>query len=188
MSKQVLEPEIKEEKEGKPEEEIIAPKIINALLQKGIDFDITVNNPSIFHRLKILPKIRIFKIYPACAGVLLNISEIILTMENIGDLDNDENLFETGLKNIIANKDKMLDVVSLAVLNRKISNPYLMVRKWLIKRFLDRNISTNELLQLIQIALMQMGVTDFLASTVSIKRMNLMGTAKQRQPLSTGGK
>ncbi len=185
MSKKVLEPEIKEPE--KSEEEIIAPKIINALLQKGIDFDITVNNPSIFHRLKILPKIRIFKIYPICTGVLLNISEIILTMEKFEDLDS-EDLFETGLRNIVANKDKILNIIALAIMNREINNPYLALQKWRLKRFLNWNTSTNELLQLVQIGLAQMGVTDFLALSVLIKRMNLMGTAKKRQPLSTGGK
>ncbi len=185
MSKQaVLDKPEKEVSEGKTEEEIIAPKVINALLQKGIDFDITVDHPSILHRLKILPKIRTLTIYPIKLGSLFNISKIILTMGNIEDLDN-EDLFETGLKNIIANKDKMLEIVTLAILNRKISNPYLIMRKWLLKRFLDRNISSNELVQLVQIALLQMGVTDFLASFVSIKRMNLVEA--KRQPLSTGG-
>ena len=117
-------------------------------------------------------------IYPVNLGTLYNISKIILTMKNIEALDN-QDLFAVGVQNIIENKDKMIEVVALGILNRKIVTPWSRLKKWLLCRFLDNNLTSNELLKILQLVIVQMDVTDFLASSASVKRLNLVEVAKE---------
>lgn len=164
---------------GKPEKNVetkvagkIAPGIIQTMLQNGVDFEITSGR-----------KTRKFIIYPINLGTLFNISNIIVTMGDIALPDGD--VFSVGIKNIIDNKDKMIEIVALAILNKK-QSIWTRFRKRLLVRYINRNMTAKELLKLIQLVIVQMDVTDFLASFVSIKRLNLV-EAKSKETLLTTG-
>jgi len=68
------------EKENKQ----IRQNAVNSILEKGVDFTITIQNKNIFHRLNLIPSERKFIIYPIKMGALLKISKILL------DLNTDE--------------------------------------------------------------------------------------------------
>lgn len=145
-----------------------APEILRTILQDGVDFEVTN------HRKKP----RKFIIYPINLGTLFNISKIILTMKDIESLDGDD-LFVIGVKNIADNKDKMLEITALAIMNRRIVTPLGRLKKWRLKRYLDNNLSAGELLKLVSLVIAQMDVQDFLASFVSVKRLNLVEAKKK---------
>ena len=148
-------------------------EIIRTILQEGVDFEVTAGKKS-----------RKFIIYPINLGTLFNISKIILTMKELELPEGD--VFAIGIKNIVENKDKMIKVVALGIMNQKLT-PWMQFKKWLIVRYLDRNLTAQELLRLVQLIILQMDVTDFLASFVSIRRLNLV-EAKSKGNTSTTGK
>ena len=171
-----------EEREKPTENEVekITPEIIRTILQDGVDFEITVRQRNLFHRLKLISQKRKFMIYPFNLGTLFNISKIILTMKEI-ELPENEDLFATGIRNIIENKDKMVEIIALGIMNKKISMPWDRVKKWWIKRYINNTLEPRELLKIVNLVIAQMDVADFLASTVSIKKLNLVGTAKEKK-------
>ena len=151
----------------------IAPEIIRTILQEGVDFEVTAGRRK-----------RKYIIYPINLGTLFNISKIILTMKEIELTEGD--VFAIGMKNIAENKDKIVEIVALAILNCRITF-WFRFKKWRLIRYLNQNLTAQELLRLIQLILVQMDVTDFLASFVSIRRLNLV-EAKSKENMSTTGK
>jgi len=150
---------------------------IKTILDNGVEFDVTVNNPCILHRIGLLPKEKTFKIRPIRLGTLLNISKQLSYMEST-EIDDDIDLFQAGIAEIIKHKDKILTVVSLALLNRR-ETWFTKIRLYLLKRYLNDNLTPKELLQLLILVTNQMDVRDFLASTVLIKKLNLVETEKK---------
>lgn len=155
---------------------------IDSILEKGVDFKITVQNKNILHKLNLIPTERKFVIYPIKMGTLLKISEILLdldTDELVGVMKNEDkeiNLLDLGAKNIIENKDKMIKMIAYGIVNRE-KEP----SKRLIK-FLNENLTAKEGLKLMTVIVQQMDVNPFLASLVSIKGMNLLQTKKKETP------
>lgn len=156
----------------------MAPEIIRSILQKGVDFEVTVNHKNIFHRFKIVPVSRTFIVHPINLGTLFNISEIILKMKDI-DPSESGDYFMTGIESISENKNKMLEIIALGILNRRITGIFDRIEKWRLKRFFDSNINAYELLNIVRLIIEQMDVTAFLASIVSIKKRNLVEAKKE---------
>lgn len=154
----------------KKEKPQIGTEMIRTILQDGVDFEVTSDKKS-----------KKFRIFPVKLGTLFQMSKIIMTMKPVDAKDTDD-LFAIGIQNIIENKDKILEIIALAIFNQKNPNKF---KKWYLKRYLNDNLTTEELRNLINLVISQMDVTDFLASSVSIKRINLIETAKQ-EPLTTG--
>ena len=154
----------------KKEKPQIGTEMIRTILQDGVDFEVTSDKKS-----------KKFRIFPVKLGTLFQMSKIIMTMKPVDAKDTDD-LFAIGIQNIIENKDKILEIIALAIFNQKNPNK---LKKWYLKRYLNDNLTTEELRNLINLVISQMDVTDFLASSVSIKRINLIETAKQ-EPLTTG--
>ena len=160
----------------------IRQNAIDSILEKGIDFTITVQNKNIFHKLNLTPSKRKFVIYPIKMGTLLKISEILLdldTGELVGAMKNEEkeiNLLDLGAKNIIENKDKWIRMIAYGIVNSE-REP----SKNLIK-FLNENLTAKEGFKLMTVVVQQMDVNPFLASLVSIKGMNLLQTKKKETP------
>ncbi len=153
------------QKEDATPKEKTGPEIIRTILQEGVDFEVTAGKKS-----------RKYKIYPINLGTLFNISKIILTMKELELPEGD--VFAIGIKNIVENKDKMIEVVALAILNRRLT-ALVWLRKWWLTRYLNRNLTAQELLRLVQLVILQMDVTNFLASFVSIRRLNLVEASRK---------
>ena len=163
-------------------------KTARAVLQKGVDFNIDVANPGFLHKIGVLPATRMFVIRPSSLGPLFDIAELLCSMEQIDVEDVKQDLHEAGLRNIIANKDIIVQVMALSILNREISGPWLKFRKWCLVRFLDKNLSCAELVQLMVLVTAQIGVTDFLSATVLMKKLNIIETVIEKKDPSISGK
>lgn len=155
---------------------------IDSILEKGVDFTITIQNKNILNKLNLTPSKRKFVIFPIKMGTLLKISKILLdldTDELVGAMKNEDkeiNLLDLGAKNIIENKDKMIKMIAYGIVNSE-KEP----SKNLIK-FLNENLTAKEGLKLMTVIVQQMDVNPFLASLVSIKGMNLLQTKKKETP------
>jgi len=164
--------------EANPSKEI-KQDAIDSILEKGVDFTITITHKNILHKLNLMPIERKFVVYPIKMGALLKISKILL------DLDTDElteamknkgkevNILDLGAKNIVENKDKLILMIAYGITNCE-KEP----SKKLIK-FLNDNLTAKEGLRLMTLVVQQMDVSPFLASLVSIKGMNLLETKKK---------
>ncbi len=150
--------------------------IIPTLLQQGTDVTVSVSEKNILHRLRILKSEKKFTITPIKLGTLYKISHILLDLESdeIKNLKTikDEAILELGLKNIVANKDKLIEVVGLGLVNCKQGPTKRLLN------FLNDNITVEELLKLTILIVGNMDITRFLACTVSAKKINLLGTEK----------
>lgn len=166
----------------KPTLEIEGKKrVVDAILESGVDFTVRVDHPNLLHKLGILKKKRIFKIFPIKLGAVLKISRILVDLEQEAFLlegEGDEaiirnaDLIQTGLRSIVKNHEKLLQVISIAIMNSDQDPPKSLIR------FLNRNMTTGSALQLLNLVIRQMSIDDFLACMVSVKGMNLMGTRK----------
>ena len=155
---------------------------IDSILEKGVDFKITVSKTNIFHKLNLIPTQRKFVIYPIRMGSLLKISQILLdldTEELLGVMKNeskDVNILDLGAKNIVENKDKLIKMIAYGIVNSEKEPP-----KSLIK-FLNENLTAKEGLKVLTLVIQQMDVSPFLASLASLKGMNLLAKNKETIP------
>jgi hypothetical protein len=155
--------------------------MLRTMLQDGVDFEVT-------SKRKGKKTVRKFVVYPINLGTLLLISKIIGNMKGV-DLKDGQDMFSTGIGAVAENKDRLIDVVVQGILNHRITSPIDIYRRWEMRRYFDRNLSSRELLQVIHLIIAQMDVTDFLASIVSVKRMDLAGAINVNPEIpSTTGK
>lgn len=169
------------EKIVKPNKEI-RQDAIDSILEKGVDFTITVQNKNIFNKLHLAPVKRKFVIYPINMGTMFKISKILLdldTEELLGAMKDegenkgkDINILDLGAKNIIENKDKLIQMIAYGIVNNE-KEP----SKSLIK-FLNDNLTAKEGLKILTLVIQQMNVSPFLASLASLKGMNLLAKNK----------
>jgi len=166
------------EKENKQ----IRQNAVNSILEKGVDFTITIQNKNILNRLNLIPSERKFIIYPIKMGTLLKISKILLdlnTDELVGAMkknDKEINFMDLGAKNIVENKDKLVKMIAYGIVNSEKEPSKRLIR------FLNENLTTKEGLKLMTLVIQQMDVSPFLASLVSIRGMNLLQIKKEETP------
>jgi len=160
----------------------IRQNAVDSILEKGVDFTITIQNKNIFHKFNLITPERKFVIYPIKMGTLLKISEILLdlnTDELVGAMKNNDkeiNFMDLGAKNIIENKDKLIKMIAYGIVNREKEPSKKLIR------FLNENLTTKEGLKLMTLVIQQMDVSPFLASLVSIRGMNLLQIKKKETP------
>lgn len=142
---------------------------IDTILQKGVDFSVTVAHRNILQRLHILPCEKKFVVYPLVLVTVLRISEIINQIdEKFLDVPKkDEEIRELSKQNILQNKDRLLEIIAYAI-----ENTGKKPSKRLI-RFLDKNLTSKECNGLIGVIKTLMGEDHFFASTISLKGMVL---------------
>ena len=153
------------------EEKNIEARALGAILEEGVDFTVTVNRPGILHRVRILPKARVFSIRPLVLGTLVRVSKILSGMDVIS-LDgacSEAGAFSAAIDGMNRNMDGLVDVLATAIHNRE-SNPPASLR-----RFLRANLTPKEATQLLGIALGQMGVSDFLGFMASVNALSVTG-------------
>ncbi len=152
--------------------------VVPTLLQKGTDVSIYVAEKNILHKWNILESERKFTITPFRLGPLYEISHRLLSLETVG-IDNlkdakDEDVLQFGLKNIVANKDILVEVIGWGLLNTKAGPSKRLLR------FINDNVTVDELLKLLVIIVSYVDVIRFLACTVSAKKTSLLGTEKSK--------
>lgn len=159
------------------EKKIDEKQIVATILEEGVDFAVTVNKRNLLHKWGILPSERKFVIYPIVLGTLLKISEELLEVdsqefESLKEKEGGSEILDIGVRNIIKNKDKMIKIIAYGIINAN-KEP----SKKLLK-FLNANLTAKEALKIVLVVIRKMDVTDFLASIVSMKGMNLIEAKK----------
>jgi len=155
---------------------------IDSILEKGVDFEITVSKTNILHKLNLIPIKRKFVIYPIRMGTLLKISKILLdldTKELLGVMKDEGNnkgkevnILDLGAKNIVENKDKLIKMIAYGIVNSEKEPSRRLIK------FLNENLTAKEGLKVLTLVIQQMDVSPFLASLASLKGMNLLANKK----------
>ena len=151
------------------------PNVAKAMLQEGVDFYVTVKNRNLFHKLKLAKDKRKFIIYPVTVGTLFKIAKVLADLGDKIELNpdlSDSDFITMGIQNIVKHTDRMVQVVAYAIINanREPSRSLL--------KFLEKNLTTNEILKLLTLVVQQMDIQDFLACMVSLGQMNLTAPKK----------
>jgi len=149
------------------------PNIPNAILQKSVEFEISIGKPNLFHRLGILRTKRTFFVHPLNLGTLLEISRVLSSL-NFPKPNDKDDLIKIGIETILKAENKLAQVIALAIINEKTETLFEKIKKQRLVRYIQNNITANEALKLMSIVVKQMDIQDFLALMVSIGGMNLM--------------
>lgn len=150
------------------EKKKILEQVPSTVFQEGVDFFIDVNNPGILHRLGLKRKSRYFTIKPIFLGTLTAISGEILQMGILDKKNLEENPFDFSLEQVVKHREKLINIIALAIHNKPGNPP-----KELMK-FLEHNLTVNEMLQVLNIVIRQMDVSNFIKSIISLRGMSLL--------------
>jgi hypothetical protein len=157
----------KEVKLSEADSKKVKQEAVDALLQEGIDFFIDVNRPGPLRRIGILPKSYKFVLYPIYLGTLQRISKIMVDME-FADKVSQENFQEMGIETMAKHTEDLINIVAIAIHNKE-GKPNKR-----IKKILKRHTTPTELLGLVSYVMMQMDVSGFMKSIISVKGMSLI--------------
>ena len=154
--------------------------IPKAIKQEPVDFEVTVSNPTVFHKLGLRRKKRKFLIYPLCLGTLLKIAETIVNISAF-DLEKEKKgvTFESAINGIIKNAKLISNVIALAIWNRQLSDVKIFrklqeLRINFLAKYIQANLDSNELLVLSNVVIEQMEIEHFLACMDSMKGMMIV--------------
>jgi hypothetical protein len=139
-------------------------KAADTLLEEPVDFTVTVANPNLLHKLKILPSQKKFEIRPLVLGTMLQIAREFSTFD-FDEKDNN-NLLEAGMKALIEHKQAMVNIVAYAIANSPGKPPPSLVA------YLDKNLTSTDLFRLMTLVVQQMNIRPFLSALVSIGILN----------------
>jgi hypothetical protein len=138
---------------------------IDVILQKGVDFRVSICKPNIVQKL-FFPKGRKFVLYPATMGTLLKISNELEHVQEFQFAD-DKDWIEQSIESAVKYKDNLVRAIAYAIVNKdkEPSNRLL--------KFLNSNLSAKEVMVLIPLVMSQLGVQDFLSGLVLASRASL---------------
>ena len=159
----------------------IQKQAIDVILERGVEFTVTVAHPNILHRLGIIPTEKHFTIRPLYLGALLRISRLVLEIDANVLKTAGGNLHDIGVESIAKYKDTMVRIAALAIMNSDREPGRRLLR------YLDRNLNVRDLLRILNLVVRQMDVKDFLACMVSMRSLNLLETGKAIQDTTTSG-
>ena len=149
----------------------VKEKVISCINDEPLKIEISRKKYGLLDCLLFRRKKRIFYVRPPVLGDILRISGIVENI-NISAEDIEKQPFEFGIKYLNKNKDDMVMVVAYA-LHSKRTEP----NEGLI-RFINENLTNQELLILVSAILNLLNVKDFSSSTMLVQNMSLM---KQRE-------
>ena len=146
-----------------------------AIMEKGVDFVVTVANPKWWHKLPFMRTERTFTIHPINLGSLLKISEELLKLVDAHTYDEGMSANYLAANKIIQQQSTMVLIVVYAIQNND-SEPSVSLIS-----YLTNNLNTKELFDLMNIVLKQMNLQDFFSSTVLATGMNLMKKVEKKK-------
>jgi hypothetical protein len=151
------------------EEKKVLKSVAGTVLEEGVDFFIDVNNQNILHRLRILPKAKHFTIKPLVLGTMIRVSEEIIDLVTVSEADlKGRSYLDVGAEQIIANRDRMVNIIALAITNSESKPPKSLTA------FLRKNLTANEMMEILKVVTRQLDVKSFLSSIMSVKGMSLL--------------
>lgn len=154
-------------------------KITETVLHESARYTITVKRTTILHRLGLKPSHVVITISPIVLGTLLKIARELSNFsfagaEVLSQKDGTVDFLELGIKNIIQNNDKLVNVIALAITNTDAEPPKKLVK------FLRENLSPADGREILSLIVDKMDVMDFLACTVLATRTMITKTGKKQ--------
>jgi hypothetical protein len=147
----------------------IAEKTTSAILQEPIQFRITVNEPNLLHKLRILPKQKKVVLKPIVLGTLLRISKVVNDIRfNEEEKLDGVNIIAKTLEYALSDTDCLVEIIALAIINSE-KKPSESFRK-----FIRENLSAKQMLDVLTMVVSQLNVTDFMNSIILVKGMSLI--------------
>jgi len=175
---------MKEIKSVEPVESEVLDDVIMAITEEGLPFSVTVKNESIFHRLKIFPRERFFKLQQTCLGTNIRIAKLL---KNIDCDFREQSYLSFAVESSIKHTDALIGVIVYSTINKEWINP---LRAYLLKKFFYRNLTPKELLFLLEGAVRQMDTKSFFGCSVLAGSLNLLRPkpGDKEENISTSGK
>jgi len=154
-------------------EDNFARKVNGALQEEFITFDVTVDKPTILHKLGILKKKRTFKIDPPPLRLLAKISEEIEKIQfddkKFEELKDNANIFDVlreFMPSVKGNYEHVIRTIIIAATNKEPS-------KKMIKFFGD-NMRPKEMYDITARLIQRFDLTFFLLSLAYLKGIDVM--------------
>ena len=151
--------------------ENVKEKVVSAINEEPLRIEISRKRYRLLDALMLRRKKMVFIVRPPVLGILVKISGILEKI-NIGEEDIEEPSFQFGIKYLNRNKDDMLKIVGYALHGKK-GEPAKRLTK-----FIEENLTSQELLMLVTTVLSLLNVKDFGNSIMLVQSMSLM---KQRE-------
>jgi len=142
-------------------------KIVQAIIQEPVGFKVKIDNPSFWHKIGFLPKVRQFKIYPLHPGTVIRISEVINSLRQPEQKKEVGEVLRDAVADMKINMPRLILIVALAISNREERPSQRLLR------FLTWN-AADKLPELTNIVLSKMDVMHFTTSIISLKGMSLI--------------
>lgn len=145
----------------------VKEKVISSIIEEPLRIEITRKEYGIWDVIFLRRRKRVFFVRPPVLGILVKISGILENIK-IEEKDIEKQPFEFGIEYLNKNKDDMLRVISYALHGKK-GEP----DKGLLK-FINENLTAQELLILVSSILSLLNVKDFSTSIIAVQSMSLM--------------
>ena len=149
----------------------VKEKVVSSINEEPLRIEITKKEYGIWDVIFLRRRKRVFLVRPPVLGILVKISGILENIK-IEESDLEKQPFEFGIEYLNKNKDDMLRIISYALHGKK-GEP----GKGLLK-FINENLTAQELLILVSSILSLLNVKDFSTSIIAVQSMSLM---KQRE-------
>ena len=152
---------------------IVKKKSLEIILDKGVDFIVTVRNKNILHKIGILPTKRTIILFPISIGSMARINHFTEKLDiDAYYKDGKLSLDEAGRSVLKSGHfDDLVEVSALAILNK--ARPS-RIRLWMLKRYIKANFSSRDLLNMFSVIHRQMGTEDLFFCLSSMKMLGVI--------------
>lgn len=154
-------------------EDNLQEKQTDAVLETGKEVLITPVNETIWHKIGLAKRYKRYILKPITLGTLLQIAKEVEKIK-IDPQDIQGSGFDFAIDSVLKYKDTLLSIITYGFLNSPNDGLIFRIKFYFLRRYLDRNVSSSEVLRLFSLIVERMEISDFFTCIVSIKgTMNL---------------
>lgn len=161
--------------------------VSDTITQQPIDFKIIPKRKTILSRLWLSKEFKVFEINPIFLGTLLVMAKNMIKIQDINIKDSEPLSFDTVLTNIVSNTKIMAETIAIAVINEEPSEYKLLrlfqkIRLKRLSTYFRKNLTSAELLVLINAMVEQMDITHFFHCIASMKGLKIIDPSVPKNP------
>ena len=141
---------------------------IDAIIEEGVNFSVSVAHMTIWHKLRLLPKKKEFVLYPATMGTLLKISKEMNKVDLPDVKESKLTVLEYALVCMDKGIDGMVKSIGYSIVNSK-KNPSKRLLSYLLN-----NLTPSELAKIWAMVVKQADISSFFGCITSMTMMRTM--------------